>query len=334
MSASSHNALGVSPSAGFHVQYEVKEVNSEMGLGLFATEDIPMGTLIWEYSRDERPLTLGETSLAAGVTGVTVGNVRCYDSYEATKERLHQLSPQDQKFFMDHVYAYSGLLNEILDDGKYWNHSEEPNTGCGPDPNSSYALKDIKAGDQLLDDYGTYEFPDWFIDLAREYNIPQDFFRIKPRPGFQIEYEIKNSPGRGCGIYTKEFIPQNTLIWKFQKGANVRLFKGEEAVRFHLAAMSKDERIDWLTHVYMFDGYINEILDDGKMWNHSEMPNTYSGYLGDWDSTYAKRNIEIGEELLDDYGAYEYSEWFLKLCMEYGVPQDFFVVKASGLPGK
>ena len=40
------------------------------------------------------------------------------------------------------------------------------------------------------------------------------------------------------------------------------------------------------------------------MWNHSGNPNTYSGYLGDWDSTYVKVDIQEGEELLDDYGAY------------------------------
>ncbi|CAM9484374.1 unnamed protein product, partial [Ectocarpus fasciculatus] len=140
----------------------------------------------------------------------------------------------------------------------------------------------------------------------------------KARPGFQIEYELIESPGRGLGIFTKEFIPQNKLIWKFQKGANIRLFKGEEAVRVHLKSLPRADAIDWLTHVYLYDGCINEILDDGKMWNHSESPNSYSGYNDDWDSTYAKRDIEVGEELLDDYGEYEYPDWFIRVCGEYG----------------
>ena len=55
-------------------------------------------------------------------------------------------------------------------------------------------------------------------------------------------------------------------------------------------------------HVFLVDGKVNEILDDGCMWNHSEDPNTYSGFQGDWDSSYARRDIQIGEELLDDYG--------------------------------
>lgn len=322
MSSSSHSALGVASGAGFHVEYEVKEVSPTMGNGLFATQDIPIGTLVWKFTRDER--TAEDTK-----EKTAMGNVRCYGSYEETKARLQDLSAEDQKFFMEHVYLYNGFANEILDDGKYWNHSEDPNTGCGPDPNSTYAIRDIKAGEQLLDDYGTYEYPDWFVELAKEYAVPQDFITIKARPGFQVDYELKEAPGRGIGIFTKEFIPVNTLIWKFQKGANIRLFKGEEEVTRHLETLSREDRIEWLTHVYLFDGFINEILDDGKMWNHSEEPNTCSGYLDDWDSTYAKRDIQIGEELLDDYGEYEYPQWFFRLCAEYGVPQDYFVVKSE-----
>ena len=59
-----------------------------------------------------------------------------------------------------HAYMDNGSVNEILDNGGLWNHSKDPNTGYGPssdsDPNSSYAIRDIKKGEELLDDYGTY----------------------------------------------------------------------------------------------------------------------------------------------------------------------------------
>ena len=47
-----------------------------------------------------------------------------------------------------------GKVNEIQDDGKRWNHSEDPNTsgenlGEGMDPESSYAKRDIKAGEEV-----------------------------------------------------------------------------------------------------------------------------------------------------------------------------------------
>jgi hypothetical protein len=33
--------------------------------------------------------------------------------------------------------------------------------------------------------------------------------------------------------------------------------------------------------------------------------------------------------LQDDYGIYEYSEWYTRLCKEHGVTRDFVVKKAA-----
>ena len=59
-----------------------------------------------------------------------------------------------------------GDLNYSNDDAIYWNHSEKPNTGFGPGPNScplsTYAVCDIKKGQELFDDYGTYQWPKWY----------------------------------------------------------------------------------------------------------------------------------------------------------------------------
>lgn len=51
------------------------------------------------------------------------------------------------------------------------------------------------------------------------------------------------------------------------------------------------------------------------------------GVNDDWDSTYAKRDILEGEELLDDYGVYDHPEWLLSLYKKYDVPNDFVVNK-------
>ena len=297
------------------IEYEVRESSPELGLGLFTKQFIPKGGLIWKYER-----------------GV---NVLSYGSSDEVKDRLNQMSSDEQYFFMSHIYIFDGCVNEILDDAKMWNHSENPNTGYGVsgDWNSSYAIRDIEPGEELLDDYGIYEYPSWFLELAKEYGVPQDFITKKDskKPGFHIEYEIKDSVGKGRGIFSKQFIPVNTLIWKYSPGHNVRQFKNESEVRLHLSTLSFDEQQFWMSHVYMDGGFVNEILDDGKMWNHSEAPNTGSGYLGDSMNTYAIRDIQIGEELLDDYGAYEYPQWFVVLCEQYNHSLDFFTIKASTL---
>ena len=300
--------------AGFQVGYEVKEC--EYGQGLFAKEFISKGTLIWKY-----------------VKGV---NVNTYYTLEDIQKRLDCLSKDEQDFFMSHVYLFDGCMNEITDDGCYWNHSETPNTGSAlfyaPDTcwYSSYAIQDIQPGEQLFDDYGTYEYPEYFIKLAEEYKVPQDFIVKKDfkKPGFHIKYQIKKSK-YGLGIFATEFIPQNSLIWRFAKDLNIRLFKTEQDCLNHLNNLPTfEEKYNWMSHVYCCDGYVNEILDDGKMWNHSETPNTYSGYNGDYDSTYAKEDILPGSELFDDYGLYEYPKFYTDLCAQYKVPLDFIKIKS------
>jgi hypothetical protein len=156
------------------------------------------------------------------------------------------------------------------------------------------------------------------------------------------------------------------LIWKFALNVNVKPYNDEASVRKHLESLStQEEKYFFISHVYHCEGVLNEILDDACMWNHSDTPNTCSGFNGDWDSTYAARDILPGEELLDDYGKmnkiiiiivypnthahthlyqhhhhhllllllklglYEYPEWFLALYKEFNVPYDFITIKSQ-----
>ena len=68
-----------------------------------------------------------------------------------------------------------------------WNHSESPCTGLPPAGEgycfeSSYAIRDIKAGEELLDDYGLYSYPPWYNALCAEFGCPRDFVVVKPTP--------------------------------------------------------------------------------------------------------------------------------------------------------
>ena len=60
---------------------------------------------------------------------------------------------------LEHVYTWQGEVVEIMGDGKYWNHARTgQNTGNHPDGSppgdgvSSYALRDIAPGEELLID--------------------------------------------------------------------------------------------------------------------------------------------------------------------------------------
>ena len=44
-----------------------------------------------------------------------------------------------------------------------------------------------------MDDYGCYEYPDWYVELAEEFSVRLDFIVRKDatKPGFHVTYEIR-----------------------------------------------------------------------------------------------------------------------------------------------
>lgn len=98
------------------------------------------------------------------------------------------------------------------------------------------------------------------------------------------------------GIFVKQFIPKNTLLWKYKLNCNIKYYDNKDNVIDYMGLFKTyKEKYDFISHVYVCDGVFNEILDDGKYWNHSEEPNTYSGVDGDIESSYANRDIQKGE---------------------------------------
>merc|ERR1711934_409960 len=125
---------------------------TSIGKGLFLLEPVAKGALIWRYREGE--------------------NILCFRNEAETRKHLDSMaSDADRKDFLSHAYHDGGALNLILDDGGLWNHSDNPNTGGGPDMLSSYALRNLEVGEELRDDYATYEHPAWLVALCREFNV-------------------------------------------------------------------------------------------------------------------------------------------------------------------
>ena len=89
-------------------------------------------------------------------------------------------SAKVKKDFLVHAYMDDGKVNFCLDDAGLWNHSDTPNTGYGPTsdscPFSTYALRNIKRGEELFDDYSIYEYTDWYNKILKEYGVDNSFF--------------------------------------------------------------------------------------------------------------------------------------------------------------
>ena len=116
-----------------HPDTRLGEVSDSIGLGVFATEDIPKGTIT--FAKDALDINISK---------------KAYDKLSASEK-----AGADR-------YAYvepDGNLVLCWDIAKYVNHCCEPNTlstGWG----FEIAIQDIVAGDEITDDYGLLNLDD------------------------------------------------------------------------------------------------------------------------------------------------------------------------------
>lgn len=165
---------------GMQVPYEVRAAT--FGKGLFASEAIPAGACIWRRS-------------AANLT-----TIRADDA----EEYVAQLEPEALRSLLEYAYfgADGELINLSSDDGRFFNHyhsGQRSNValgsvmiaagGGGPngtpsgkiEAGSTYALRDIAAGKELLDDYNTYHpEPQWYLDLLATHGVDTSYLHAGP----------------------------------------------------------------------------------------------------------------------------------------------------------
>lgn len=108
------------------------------GIGVFAGEDIPKGTKVWDF-----------------VEGFD--QVIDQSDYDA-------LPPQAQEYLTIYAWWENGKIWICGDNGRYTNHSDEPNVVNWPNADSmaEAASRDIKKGEELTSDYRSFD------DISKE----------------------------------------------------------------------------------------------------------------------------------------------------------------------
>lgn len=68
-------------------------------------------------------------------------------------------------------------MSYLLDDGPFINHDLNPNSvnDSPPGTGGCTILRDLEAGEELTENYLTYEHIPWMDDIARQYNT-ENFF--------------------------------------------------------------------------------------------------------------------------------------------------------------
>ena len=100
------------------------------GIGCFAKELIVKDQLIWEFDP--------------------------FFDQVYTQENLDNTDDITRQFIKTYCFKQNDLYYLCVDNGRFFNHSETPNTLDLPNTNKTYALRDIQPGEEILSDYATF----------------------------------------------------------------------------------------------------------------------------------------------------------------------------------
>ena len=133
---------------------------------------------------------------------------------------------------------------------------------------------------------------------------------------------LKESEGKGLGVFADQFILANTKIAVIS--GESKYFNEEEALAYLESLPSEEERVYWLTHVYAYKDKIALDPYDLLMMNHSSSPNM-TMVVNDYNDAYltALRDINKGEELTEDYNTYPDLPFLDQLVEKYGIVEDY-----------
>lgn len=128
------------------VKYSIEHVGAK-GRGIVARQDVPKGALVWS----------GEHS-----------QVRVFKTPAEFTAFLDPLPLEEQRKALMFAYGWDGAVFLVTDEARFMNHSRDCNIGTTAESEDNlYALRDIKEGEEFLEDYGVYARVPWFEEIAK-----------------------------------------------------------------------------------------------------------------------------------------------------------------------
>jgi len=140
---------------GFLIPVELLHIDDKIGHGVFSLEAVSKDTELWLPNLVEK--------IAA----------------DKLKDILQGLSPEKANEYLRQGFILASDLDHFcvnVDDlGRFTNHSSDPNMGYAQftsgQTETSIALRDILAGEELTCDYSGLGSPQWYKDLCALYNV-------------------------------------------------------------------------------------------------------------------------------------------------------------------
>lgn len=156
--------------SGLKIKYYISS-DRYGGNGVFPDQDIKKGELVWKF--DDANICIWKDSYCKQL-------FKTFDDKTLTDILTYN------------YFRHDFMIDMRFDNGRYINHSKDPNILSGYEINrqfgfekykddellNSYAIKDISKDMEILDDYNTYsDSPEWIKDLEKKLNIDNDYLK-------------------------------------------------------------------------------------------------------------------------------------------------------------
>jgi len=120
----------------------------------------------------------------------------------------------------------------------------------------------------------------------------------------KVKTKLDKSRIAGIGIFADQFIPKDSILWEYTPSHDKEYTQEE---------FDKAEGLDrefLQTYCFRFTDKFFLCVDNSRFFNHSDTPNCYSSDFNENSLGYTKalRDINIGEELTDDYLGFGFNE--------------------------
>lgn len=145
------------------------------------------------------------------------------------------------------------------------------------------------------------------------------------RDGFQFAYSIKETPGKGWGVFAEEAIKEGSIVWRH--APDQYTVYDERAFKALISDMTHAETVYELTHSFGlkdFPDCVIRVFDAGVLFNHSSNHNLTTNNASENDAPLDETspdyiecvkqallrdryamiaicNIQVGDELTNNY---------------------------------
>ena len=117
---------------------------------------------------------------------------------------------------------------------------------------------------------------------------------------YKAEVRTATNPKMGLGLFAKEYIPADSIVWKYVDGVDIK-FRIDRLKEFNDAQKEYFKKYAWIERSDDGEEFMCSNADLSNFINHSNFPNI----VNTGSFSVAIRDIEVDEEIFINYNSFD-----------------------------